>query len=1128
MLEEIELKQKKFQAIKHRCIQLYKNLGANPEDFMDKINNYAEYHSEDYTIEEQKELIDAYVERRHRIEKDRLTEKQQLRILYNLDEKEEARKKAELNKPKHSASFYSKFRKNILNCTTDLGYDYGQYLQKFLDTVLRMYYNEEFEGHKEQISWIKSNYNKFLETNEEDFLCQAGFSQEQIDYIKNALRKESVLNGKSDKFSDIVEFSQQLSEDVFENPEKIDNHHFNLDEYIAKQGMVHSTELFKQIEKHDYVNAFNNPQFFEWASQKNKKSYIKGLWTKMNNRYHKANDMILKKDQEKSKDCYYRETSRLVNGTHKFSKKFWFNKDYFDAIKDISIAGQKRGYRDGDEPASIRTLICNNDKDRKWLQISAPSYEVFPKLQIDGKSTLNLIPIKTVRNEKLQKMNAFLEKNYKFMPNDCIKAKVDKYHELLENNDPDLDTVLKTPDSFILNKVTEGYSWKNQYSHDKSLFMAAMSNNTFAIRCGKYNNFNGRLICLDFDSVNHEDYPLSYKQLDYIGRTYFKNGMMWQKTQSHGIHIFAMVDEDSNAFVKNNGNKACFIRVDEDGTTIGCDVRTDNGYVVVSGKGYGNIHYNVPLDILVERFEDVLLPTGEINEVLAHDIKFKSTVASIDKRSDFRYQPRYDRSSGKVINQNKLDEVHEHLMNDGWQTAFRYLYQRNRIYQLIEVPRIDKNQIGELDKTVDQVKKAVNNRHVKTKTDKLVVPSKVFLNHEDVASPQFDIKGIHFNDTYQEGRRNTIIFTLGSWLRLNLWDKNDTLDKLIELNNTGSDPLDPDEIKRTVKSIYSRPETNLYGVNPDTFSMVKTSLSDSNGRELDLVLQEKVFKGKSCYRTVKDRTQRSNSHYDETIHDIQDILVSQEKFNGNRLCFGKWINYQVLTDMLNEHQQLKESTKRGMTGESLTVSAVKKVLNETFSKMNSCIDSDLRLIDAVRTIMVKRGKMKELIKKYPSKEEYQLELEKANTFLAIHKKMAITAKNIHGSTFKDTRTEKLATYLDVEDILFLASVGIETKKGKGIRFNLIDENLFKLAFALMTNKPLDFIEEAVNSLSLSIDIVSKYSLKKVEEDSEVSTDSTTKVRSKIINISDFVANCGRTSIPIVTCPVRTLPIFTGR
>lgn len=1122
----VKSKQEKYNEIVAQKIKQLKDNGIDYHKRMDDIKKFAKLHCSDYTLEEHQEIMknfmikDAELRRTNKMKK----------IRKNLSESYRRKEERAITNgwSEQDLEDCQNFSKKMIMPTNDLGTDFGLYVREFIDKLLTMYLKYEDKSFDTQVKAIGKYVDAYRKDHKVQHLIDVGFNDDQIKEIKKALHFEDAVEGNNE------DFLVGTFWDAFHPGSKA--YKFDLKEFLKKNGKLKTSTTFDKAQSKDYQDIFDSPEFKSWASTKKMRSYIKGMWTKINNRYHKANDDAIVYDQEFSNRGYYTEAAGLLNGLSAFNQNFWLDQNYFDAIKMVANSGKLKGTQSFETPATAKTWIDNhNHKDNEWIQIQAPAHMIFPKLEVEEKQTIGLIPIKTKRSEKLQELDEF------YHSRDCWTSEqqrktIDKFKEVLDSTDPDLDTPLKKPDTWLLNKVTKGYSWKNMYSHEKSFFMAAVSNNSFAIKCGQCTR-DKRLICLDFDSDKDGNTPLTDKQIDYIQNHYFGNtGFMWQRTQSNGIHIFALVDNDSNAFTKNEGNKSCYIRVDEDGMTIGCDVRTDNGYVVVSGKGYQNIHCNIRRSDLFERMEGILLDADEIDRLLCFDGSFRTNVRSISKRIAFDFRKK---ANILAIDRNVKtpEEAIKAYLDKRWQVAFRYLYRSNRIYQLVSIPEIDKNQISELNMTIDQTKKATNNRHIKSTRNSMIVPSQIRFNNDDIASPQIDFDFAHFGNEYQEGNRNTICFTLSCWLRLNNWDKFDTLDFVDRMNGTSEDPLSEEEVERTVNSVYKKSSTNLYGVAKEDFSLVNKALVGKDDVSFNLTLTEQGYKKEQGYREPVERARRVNSHYDETFSDLLDILITQYSDGENKLRFNSLLTYEKLTNLLNSYINDELLTRRSFTDSKLSVSAVKKIVTYIFSypeegtTEKNQYDHILRIISVAKILNEQTGKLKSLNRKYETVQRYQEDLTKIEEVSGLisdvkNKTMRYIRKPIFASL---RESEKLMNYLRPEEIVALASIRVERKKGKGIIFRCIDKPLFKLAFALKTNASQETINALVHQLSLPDDLAWRTSLHKLENDlNGTQIDSSDKTNDKNIDITSLIRNDGDSTIPIVISPVRTLPLITGR
>ncbi len=168
------------------------------------------------------------------------------------------------------------------------------------------------------------------------------------------------------------------------------------------------------------------------------------------------------------------------------------------------------------------------------------------------------------------------------------------------------------------------------------------------------------------------------------------------------------------------------------------------------------------------------------------------------------------------------------------------------------------------------------------------------------AKPDQLIKSKAFEEILKgvsSGIRNDASYMLSVIYRSDGSSKNDTFEKLVEWNQRNEPPLSVNELKRTLNSVYKRPEDTRLPLN---------MLKNFSGLEVNY----------GCYGRIitppKPREERERVHYDERLQDLVDFMKLQPE--------GLWIGSQkqlseVTNIPLRSLKDVIQKIKNGTTDE---------------------------------------------------------------------------------------------------------------------------------------------------------------------------------------------------------------------
>lgn len=904
---------------------------------------------------------------------------------------------------------------------------------------------------------------------------------------KEAKIKNDIFNEKPEKAQQIIKYCvENLEEDFMSHDGNVTSIDFAVCEALYNK---HSDIYYKNVVK-------------------KLKEEIKKLQDKYDKDHHMENKIIkniakqywhLLNDNNENSFDYYDHEAML----YKLNQRGFISKENSEALlKRLRYTNQLQG-------ADIN-IIPNRKSKRKVykydIELSIPAM-----LYFGFSDKVQLIPMANTLSRKMQvsmgKKCIYKNENGEeefFYP----KALDLNAKSIRTKSEINQSSLIKRPDSNI-NFALYGTSHWGQVrsgliTKSSNIASAVLSMGNFSVRMGQWftdeyqkvkkSEVNKKLprkqddkvlYTIDFDHHKGQKNNIpTTKELDIIAQQ-FCDGKLVYQTTPHGIHVFVL----SNRKGARITNKVKGYKIKPLNRELECDIRANGGYAVVSGNGYGPLKFRMSL----EDFTTLCINVLSVDTFLSIMHNDQSYVYSHFSNHIFNKKDAID-----IIKNNKAEGLVEFVYKH-YRQFFAYILNKSiNLSDELYIPyseKLYKDFANAIDTAVVRRRIVKHNNSIKhkkyiatqdeiiTNTEKAKRPNLIThksnqervnqgelreRNKINIASPQLpDINHVSVTDEYREGLRNTIIFTLGTWLNMNNVSKEEAMAYAHKLNETApsKNRLKRKEITITINSAYSK----VRGIDSNAFAMLNKCIRNSKTKETNflkpyLTKQEvyQIVKGQdndNAFRVKKDRKDRKYSHYDETISDItkaiKAIFYRDKKFRGATEKVSL-IKSQEISLFIKKIREMK-----GLKGEVANISRThtNKVLR-IINRLTSLPEDDKKLI--LIDLLTKK-----FYNEYPSKKaDYDLvgDLSDMANYhnnleeLSAEQKQLLNKyanKNLSIDTFirKDIDSDsnesietytKLLKYTSIDDIIFLLSINIQSIQGKngGILISVADKDLY--------------------------------------------------------------------------------------
>lgn len=547
---------------------------------------------------------------------------------------------------------------------------------------------------------------------------------------------------------------------------------------------------------------------------------------------------------------------------------------------------------------------------------------------------------------------------------------------------------MKQPNGLIQFALYGNTGWtKAKYEDitpESNAMTALLSAGNFSVRAGhllkenkgfKKVNKNSKhsdllLYVLDFDAHDPETNSVNLlpteSDLKFIANNYGDGKVVYQKTP-HGMHVFFTAP--MNPRLDKNHVKTVRLRVNLDsrlGTKEGfkevpIDVRCDNGYAVVSGDSYGNIHSICSFNQFTKLVKDNL-DFEDYAEVISDDEfivdnffggKEIVNINGIDKEATKRFIKSLDVDNDskefKRFVYNHTTSLFIQLIKKGTKELFEIPYSpeidpsvanRNK-NQYIIYDDMFGDTLTTFTSDSDDKRKTIYEQKTKTNSTKAYAENHAnrlnAVEHSregeykrykyDIATPQLpkNPRNLVATSYYEEGCRNNVVYTFALWLNKNGVDIEKATRYINNLNNSAKDSLSKNEVMRAINSAYNEPK----GIDDGFFNtMSKCIRNNEINKEnyLKIALDRDEFnkamgfskKSTSTFRKAVSRKWRVYSHYDEALNDftriIEHYLFPLNKFDANKEVKDsyKFIKTSKLTEYMSEYRELDRNLRPTM------------------------------------------------------------------------------------------------------------------------------------------------------------------------------------------------------------------------